>query len=89
MGFRQCLPLSLTTLRDEHYRHAIAAMGVWSTGSSRLMQISLLSFFKTITKIWLKCDFMGYLSCYCVHKIKILLMRFLANANFFPVPKVA
>ena len=58
MGFRQCLPLSLTTLRDEHYRHAIAAMGVWSTGSSRLMQISLLRisllwFFKTITKIWL------------------------------------
>ena len=52
MGFRQCLPLSLTTLRDEHYRHAIAAMGVWSTGSSRLMQISLLRislqrFFKT------------------------------------------
>ena len=25
---------------------------------------------------------MGYLFCYCVHKIKILLMRFFANANF-------
>ena len=25
---------------------------------------------------------MGYLFCYCVHKMKILLMRFLANANF-------
>ena len=25
---------------------------------------------------------MGYLFCYCVHKMKILLMRFLASANF-------
>ena len=25
---------------------------------------------------------MGYLFCYCVHKIKIWLMRFLANATF-------
>ena len=25
---------------------------------------------------------MGYLFCYCVHKMKILLMRFLAYANF-------
>ena len=29
---------------------------------------------------------MGYLFCYCVHKIKILLIRFLANANFFKDP---
>ena len=36
-----------------------------------------------------KCDFMAYLFCYCVHKIKILLMRFLDNAVFFQVPKVA
>ena len=53
-----------------------------------LLRISLLRFFKTVTKIWLTL-LMGYLFCYCVHKMKIWLMRFLANATFFQVPKVA
>ena len=30
-GFRQCLPISWTTLRDKHYRHPIAAMEVVDT----------------------------------------------------------
>jgi hypothetical protein len=30
-GFRQCLPLSWTTLRDKHCRHPIAVMGVVDT----------------------------------------------------------
>ena len=63
---------------------------IWfhNTGSSYLMRISLLRFFKTITKIWLM-QFYGLFICQCVHKMKILLMRFLANAVFFQVPKVA
>jgi hypothetical protein len=28
------------------------------------------------------CNFMGYSFCYCVHKIKLLLMQFLDNASF-------
>ena len=44
-----------------------------------LLRTSLLRFFKTITKILLM-QFYG-LFCYCVHKIKILLMR------LFPGPK--
>ena len=30
-GFQQCLPFSWTTLRDKHYRHPIAVMGVVDT----------------------------------------------------------
>ena len=30
-GFRQCLPLSWTTLRSKHCRHPIAVMGVVDT----------------------------------------------------------
>ena len=51
------------------------------TGSSCLMRISLLRFFKLSLKFGF-CDFTAYLFCYCIHKIKILLMQFLANANF-------
>ena len=59
-------------------KHWWQAQNFLITGSSRLIRISLLRFFKTFTKIWLM-QFMGYLFCCCVHKIKILLMRFLAE----------
>ena len=45
-----------------------------------LLRISLLWFFKTTKNF--ASDFMGHIFCYCVHKIEILLMRFLANATF-------
>ena len=54
-----------------------------------LLRILLLRFFKTITKIWLMRFYGPFLFCYCEHKIKIVLMQFLANATFFQVPKVA
>ena len=46
-----------------------------------LLRISLLRFFKTITKIRLM-RFYGLFILLRVHKIKIWLMRFLANATF-------
>jgi hypothetical protein len=60
-----------------------------------LLGISLLRFFKKIHKLAL-CEFMPYALSYFISLVRffgyfcpIWLMRILANANFFPEPKVA
>ena len=57
-------------------------------GVLALCEFHYCGFSKLLLKFGL-CDFLGYLFCYCVHKTKILLMRFLANGTFSEVPKVA
>ena len=42
-GFRQCLPFSLTTLRDKHCRHPIALIGI---------QCMLLQLAKTLIRAY-------------------------------------
>ena len=54
-----------------------------------LLRITNCVFSKLCQSLAKKAILWAIFFCYCVHKRKIWLMRFLANANFFQVQKVA